>query len=472
MIEKVPQNILIFGSSKEVGLCLLPTLANRGVRGIMVYETKKAYEELATQPLRMVFVEFGENIEKALNFLSHVRANSPDMPALAIGPANSVSHAVRAMRAGASEYITHPINNEELETLLDNLLPDHEEYLAAEVNKDNQYIYRIAGQSTALMETIELSRRIACSSIPVLISGENGTGKELIAYLIHSQSRRSSGPYIRVNCAALSESLLESELFGHERGAFTGAHAQRKGRFELAHRGTLLLDEISETGPRLQAELLRVLEQQDFQRLGGTESIHVNVRVICTSNRKLEEEVQKGNFRQDLYYRIRGVQLTVPPLRSRPEDIPALIWHFVNLYAHETQRKISKLDDRMLVLFGRYEWPGNIRELRNIIRTALILGKGSTLSLDGMENIVRELSQRPNKACTVVNIPGESKLTLQDLERQAVLEALKRTNSHQAKAARLLGISDRTLRDKIRRYRQDGHLQTEGEEKWSVSRAS
>lgn len=472
MIKKVPQNILIFESTKEIGMSILPALASRGVRGIMVSNAKKASEKLATQPLRMAFVELGENVEKALNFISHAQGDSPDMPIIAIGPLDSVSHAVQAMQAGASEYLTHPINNNALEALLDNLLPVHEEYLAAEINKDDQYLYRIAGQSTALMETIDLGRRVACSSMPVLISGESGTGKELIAYLVHSQSRRSGGPYIRVNCAALSESLLESELFGHERGAFTGAHAQRKGLFELAHRGTLLLDEISETGPRLQAELLRVLEQQDFQRLGGTESIHVNVRIICTSNRKLEEEVREGKFRQDLYYRIRGVQLTVPPLRDRAEDIPALIRHFINLYAHETQRKITKLDDEMLAMFGRYEWPGNIRELRNIIRTALVLGKGSTLSLNGMGQIVRELSQRPSKACVIINTAREPELTLQNLERQAVLEALKRTNSHQAKAARLLGISDRTLREKIRRYRQDGHLQTEGEEKWSVSRAS
>ncbi len=472
MTEKNTQNVLIFEASNEVGKEILPVLTERGVHGITVSDAKQAATQLATQPLRMAFVELGENLSIALDFLSHVRCDSPDMPVIAIGPARSVSHAVRAMQAGASEYLTYPVDRSNLEKLLDNSLPNHEEHLAAEANKDNQYLYRIAGSSEALMKTIDLGKRVACSSMPVLITGESGTGKELISYLVHSQSRRASGPYIRVNCAALSESLLESELFGHERGAFTGAHSQRKGRFELAHQGTLLLDEISETGPRLQAELLRVLEQQDFQRLGGTESINVDVRIICTSNRNLEAEVRKGNFRQDLYYRIRGVQLTVPPLRDRAEDITALIWHFVNLYAHETQRKISKLDDGMLSLFAGYWWPGNIRQLRNIVRTALVLGKGSTLALDNMGHIVRELTERPSESCTVVKTTKEAALTLQDLERQAVLEALKRTNSHQVKAARLLGISDRTLREKIRRYRQDGHLQVEGEEQWSVSRAS
>ncbi len=471
MIETIPHNILIFEADNKIGRLILPVVASRGARGVMVSNAKDAIEQLATQSLHMCFVELGESTEKALNFLSHVRSDSPDMPVIAIGPENSVQHAIAAMQAGASEYLTHNIDINSLETMLDQILPDHKEHLAAATTDKQQYSYRIAGQSQALTEAIDLGRRIANSSIPVLVTGESGTGKELLSYLVHSQSRRADGPYVQVNCAALSESLLESELFGHERGAFTGAHTQRKGKFELAHRGTLLLDEISETGPRLQAELLRVLEQQDFQRLGGSESINVNVRVICTSNRNLAEEVEKGNFRRDLYYRIRGVELEVPTLRDRTEDIPDLIWHFVNLYAHETRRKVTKLDDKMLALFGGYDWPGNIRQLRNIIRAALVLGEGSTLSLDSAPHLVKELQAKPNIALAEEKIV-KSGLRLQDMERQAVMEALKRTNSHQAKAANLLGISDRTLREKIRRYRQDGHLQPAGEEKWLASQAS
>jgi len=269
-----------------------------------------------------------------------------------------------------------------------------------------------------------------------------------------------------VNCAALSESLLESELFGHERGAFTGAVARRKGKFELAHGGTLLLDEISETGPRLQAELLRVLEQQDFERVGGSESVRVDVRVISTTNRDLAAEVRRGNFRGDLYYRINGVELRMPPLRERLEDIPILVWHFVNLYAREVRRRITKLDPQMLERFRRWSWPGNVRQLRNVVRAALILGDGPTLSLpEGLE---------AEQTLPLPDAPRSSTLSLRELERQAIFEALRRTESHHAKAARLLGITDRTLREKLRRYRREGHLPQPlevGESRWAVDTA-
>jgi DNA-binding NtrC family response regulator len=251
---------------------------------------------------------------------------------------------------------------------------------------------------------------------------------------------------------------LESELFGHERGAFTGAVQQRKGRFERAHGGTLLLDEISETSPRLQAELLRVLEQQDFERVGGSELVRVNVRVVCTSNRDLAAEVQRGCFRRDLYYRISGIHLTVPALRQRKADLPVLVWHFVNLYAREVRRRVDRLDPAMLEAFERHTWPGNVRELRNVVRTALILGEGPTLTLAKGQDLARGTLTGGATAGT--------SLSLQELERQAIFEALRRTKSHQAKAAMLLGITDRTLREKLRRYRQDGQSQPVGEASW------
>ena len=472
MIETRSYDILIAGQANEIGRSILPALASRGVRGIIASDAREARQRLATQRFHMAFVQVDVADDRAWGLISHLCSERPDMPLVALGPAGDVPCAVASTRAGASEYLTRPVESARLGELLDQLLPGGEAAIA-QANEDTcQSPHRIAGQSQALMETIDLARRVAQTSMPILISGPSGTGKELISHLVHRSSRRANGPYVSVNCAALSESLLESELFGHERGAFTGAHAQRKGRFELAHRGTLLLDEISETGPRLQAELLRVLEQQDFQRLGGSESVNVDVRIICTSNRDLASEVSKGNFRQDLYYRIRGVQLSVPSLRDRTEDIPELIWHFVNLYAHETRRSVSRLDDAMLAMFGQYDWPGNVRQLRNIIRTALVLGSGPVLSLSDAPHLVGELREQETQGELVAETAAESVLTLQDLERQAVLQALKRTNSHQVKAAKLLGISDRTLRDKIRRYRQDGHFQLEGESTWSVSRAS
>ena len=253
---------------------------------------------------------------------------------------------------------------------------------------------------------------------------------------------------------SLNDSLLESELFGHEKGAFTGAYAQRKGRFEQADGGTLLLDEITETGPRFQAQLLRVLEQQDFERVGGNESIRVNVRIISTTNRNLLDEVCHGRFRTDLYYRLSGVRLIVPPLRERIDDLPALIWHFINQYAHETRRRITGLDPAMLDLFAKYHWPGNIRQLRNVIRTSLILGSGSILSVADVSWLIDELQPLCQAHISDENSSEDSVQTLEEIERRAILQTLRHTDGNQTRAAKVLGISDRTLREKIRRYRQ------------------
>jgi transcriptional regulator with PAS, ATPase and Fis domain len=291
--------------------------------------------------------------------------------------------------------------------------------------------------------------------MPVLVSGESGTGKELISSLIHYNSQRAHGPYLQVNCAALNDSLLESELFGHEKGAFTGAHTQRKGRFEMAHGGTLLLDEITETPLKFQATLLRVLEQQDFERVGGNESVRVDVRIISTSNKDLLEEVAQGRFREDLYYRLCGIRLFVPPLRERIEDLPELVWHFVNLYSRQIPRHITELSAEMMHIFETYHWPGNIRQLRNVVRTSLALGKGSTLSLADTSWLFSELQPRLQKE-SILSEENSSLIgmPLAEVERQVILDTLDHTSGNQTKAAKMLGISDRTLRGKIRQYRQ------------------
>lgn len=471
MTQNAAQNALLVTADREVSHPVISLLARTGLRAVLVKDVSSARQKLDLCPWRLVVVDAQEDAS-TMGLLTDLRTGDPELPVFALCPNGDLRQAVRAMQAGATDVLERPLDAEALEKALGPWLPSREVDLAAAEEEDQRCMYRIAGSSDALRRTLELGRKVAASTAPVLITGESGTGKELLAYLVHRASARQKNPYVRVNCAALSESLMESELFGHERGAFTGAHEQRKGRFELAHRGTLLLDEISETSDRLQAELLRVLEQQDFERVGGSESVNVNVRVVCTSNRPLGEEVRRGKFRADLYYRIHGVHLHMPALRERIEDIPELVWHFVNLYAGETGRQITNLDGEMLRLMESCPWPGNVRQLRNVVRAALILGTGSTLNLDGMDELQRELRQGAGPAATACRT-----LSLQDLERQAILEALKRTNSHQAKAARMLGISDRTLRDKLRRYREDGQLETDddkttGEDSWLAHRAS
>jgi transcriptional regulator with PAS, ATPase and Fis domain len=344
-------------------------------------------------------------------------------------------------------------------------------------------VYKIVGKSPCLIQTVELAKKVSPTSIPILISGESGTGKELISYVVHYNSKRALGPFIKINCAALSETLLESELFGHEKGAFTGAYTQRKGRFEAAHGGTLLLDEISETPLRFQAKLLRVLEQQDFQRVGSNDNIRVDVRIISTTNKDLTQEITEGRFRQDLYYRLCGVRLVVAPIRQRKEDLADLCWHFVNLYAGQVQRRITRFDPAMMELFSKYHWPGNVRQLRNVILTSLVLGTGETLSLadaswlfnelqplpevggqrtEDRRQITEDRGQKEGNPSSVIRPPSSAELAgmpLAQLERRAILETLKQTNGNQARAAKALGISDRTLRDKIKRYRQDKSLQ-------------
>jgi DNA-binding NtrC family response regulator len=398
--------------------------------------------------------------------------------------------AVQAVRQGCYDFLTKPLRQEEIEALLEILLPNHSVSIGASAQENTWCLYQIVGKSAKLVRTVNLAERIAPTSAPALVIGESGTGKELFSYLIHHKSRRAQGPYVKVNCAALSDSLLESELFGHEKGAFTGAYTRRRGRFETAHGGTLLLDEITETAPRFQAKLLRVLEQQDFERVGGSENIRVDVRIISTTNKNIVREVQKGRFRQDLYYRLGGIRLVIAPLRERGEDLPDLVWHFVNLYAREARRRITKLDPVMMDIFAQYHWPGNVRQLRNVVRTALILGAGETLSLadaswllDGAlsgDNSARGESNelQPATQVTGVNCPerirkeepadelncsnehsGLGGVPLELIERRAILDTLRQTAGNQTKAAKALGISDRTLRDKIRRYREQGCLQ-------------
>ena len=466
MSEHIAQNVLIVAGDARTNRQLLEVLAGRGIRGCLARSLRQAQERLPAEEWRLVVAELDLDDQKHLAFLRSLRDTAPDLPVVLVSEDASVPTVVAAMREGCRDFLTKPLDRAALEALLEALLPNHDVPLAAADRADARCLYRIAGRSRCLAETVRLARRVAPTTVPVLIGGESGTGKELLSYLVHRQSNRARGPYIRVNCAALSESLLESELFGHERGAFTGAVARRKGKFELAHGGTLLLDEISETGPRLQAELLRVLEQQDFERVGGSESVRVDVRVISTTNRDLAAEVRRGNFRGDLYYRIKGVELKMPPLRERPEDIPVLVWHFVNLYAREVRRRITRLDPDMLERFRRWSWPGNVRQLRNVVRAALILGDGETLSLpEGFEAEQAPPLPETSRGCT---------LSLRELERQAIFEALRRTESHHAKAARLLGITDRTLREKLRRYRREGHLPQTlevGESRWAAETA-
>ncbi len=489
-------NVLIADNDPELAQFMLEILARKGIRGTIANDKKAALDFLEKGDYDLVFTSDklnpGPNLSTqpsgGFELLRKIRANSPEMPVIMIAKVQNQRQtiqmdtedsllrlgtqiAVKAVRAGCCDFLIKPLDHQKIEHLLDTFLPNHSLATQAIAEQDTRTLYRIVGRSAKLFQIINLAERIAPTSAPVLISGESGTGKELISYLIHHKSRRAQGPYIKVNCAALSDSLLESELFGHEKGAFTGAYTQRKGRFEMAHGGTLLLDEITETPPKFQAKLLRTLEHQDFERVGGNENVRVNVRIISTTNKNLLQEVSENRFRQDLYYRLSGIRLVISPLRQRTEDLPDLVWHFVNLYVRETQRHITKLDPVMMDIFAKYHWPGNVRQLRNVVLTSLILGASQTLSLADVSWLFDELQPLPqektgdftnetqNSRTNSPSLGALAGMPLEQVEQRAILDTLRQTAGNQTKAAKLLRISDRTLRDKIRRYRQKGCLQ-------------
>ena len=467
-------NVLVIDNDKESTRFILEILARKGIRGTVAGNKKTVVDFLDRNNYDLVFnVNQINQSEDDFKLVRELKVYSPEMPVIMIYDAEKQQYqnqqqlldiAVKAINAGYSDFLVKPLDCKKIENLLDSLLPNHRISTAGFDHNDIQSLFIIVGKSVKLTQTISLAKKIAPTSAPVLIGGESGTGKELISYLVHRYSKRAQGPYVRVNCAALTDSLLESELFGHEKGAFTGAYAQRKGRFEMAHGGTLLLDEITETPIKFQAKLLRVLEQQDFERVGGNESIRVNVRIISTTNKDLLPEVAEGRFRQDLYYRLCGVRLIIPPLRQRCEDLPDLVWHFVNLYTRQAQRHITELDPMMMNIFAKYHWPGNIRQLRNVVLTSLILGTGSKLSLADVSWLFDELQPLSQEETLSISngqtpVSEMAGLPLDQIERQAILDTLGNTGGNQTKAAKILGISDRTLRSKIRRYHQQSELQ-------------
>jgi DNA-binding NtrC family response regulator len=451
-------HVLILEPDSRQAAALLESLAQRGIRGTVAVHAGQADPLLNRFGWKVIFVseDFLEASGRSANLmLSRLRLDMPEIPLVLIGDEDSSSKALQSVRDGFAEYIARPLDRSKAAATLDRFVPNHPTSILEKVCLPGGVNSWIAGSSDVLRHVLALAKKAAPTSAAVLIEGESGTGKELLAQLLHENSRRSGGPFVKVNCAALNESLLESELFGHEKGAFTGALSSRKGRFEQAHGGTLLLDEITETPPAFQAKLLRAIEQMSFERVGGNDLVRSNVRIVSTTNRSIGEWIGRGQFRADLYYRLSAIRLRIPPLRERKEDIRQLIWLFVNEFAGETARQITAVDRRTLELWERYDWPGNIRQLRNMVRSAMILGSGPALSVEQIPWLVEELHEglavREGMDAGAGRMAGAS---LEELERKAILATLQRENGNQAQAARILGISDRTLREKMKRYRQ------------------
>ncbi len=384
--------------------------------------------------------------------LKKVTVSYPNIPVIILTGHGTVDNAVQAMRDGAYDFITKPVNLERLGLLIKRALSRRElalkhRELQAEVSRleRRRQGREMLGKSSAMVQIFQLINQVAPTKAGVLISGESGTGKELVANAIHAQSPRNNAPFIKVHCAALTESLLESELFGHEKGAFTGAAGQRKGRFELADKGTIFLDEIGEINQSVQIKILRVLQEKSFERVGGEETVTVDVRIIAATNRDLKTEVAMGRFRKDLYYRLNVVNINMPPLRERAEDIPLLATQYLKSSAVEHAKKIEGWKPKAIAMLRSYSWPGNVRELRNVIESAVILCKGEYIDV---EDLPPQLSDGRN----VDNIVIPLGISMAEVEKIVIRANLNSLGGNKSRTSEILGIGRKTLHRKIHDY--------------------
>ncbi len=388
--------------------------------------------------------------------LRHVRAERPHLPFLLVTAFADVEEAVAAMQDGADDYLTKPVKMQELRQRVQ--LHLDRRVLSAENQRLKQRLERsfgfegIVGHSQAMEQLIGKLRVVAPTKSTVLVVGESGTGKELVANALHHNSPRCDGPFVAVNCGAIPGEILESELFGHEKGAFTGAHQRRIGLIESASGGTLFLDEISELSPDLQVKLLRVLEERRVTRVGGTQQIPVDFRLVAATNRALEAWVSQGRFRQDLYYRLKVVTLEIPSLRERADDIPLFVQHFLNVFNAELGREVQRVHPAVLAALKRHAWPGNVRELRNLIESLVLFAEGDEITLEDLTPEYRLSSAAPEVASSA---PWQPR-AMADIEKETILRTLAFTGGHRARAAHLLDIGLRTLQRKLKEYGEIG----------------
>jgi len=385
-----------------------------------------------------------------LQLLQNIKQLDPRIFVVLITAYASVETAIAAMKQGAYDYVTKPIDLREMDALLQRTVEAQELLLVHEqlqMRLDEKYGFdNIIGRSPAMMKVFERVRQVAGTDSTVLIHGESGTGKELIANAVHHNSRRREGPFVKVHCAALSQSLLESELFGHERGAFTGAVSQRKGRFELAHAGTLFLDEVSEIPLSTQVKLLRVLQEYEFERVGGSETIGVDVRLVVATNANLWERVTEERFREDLFYRLNVVPINVPALRERKEDIPLLVASFMKFFAEKSDKHLTGITPRALAALMARDWPGNVRELENCIESMVVTSQGDKLDIDSIPVVHRPVIAAGKETGFALGH------TMREIEERAIRETLNSVNGNRKLAAEILGIGLRTLHRKIDDY--------------------
>jgi two-component system response regulator FlrC len=444
--------ILIVEDEPELGRVLLESLSQNGYSPRLAESAQKALNLIGQTAFDLIVSDIRLPDMNGLQLLDYIKGQSNPMPVILMTGFGSVQNAVEAMKKGAFDYLLKPFSLEALEQDIENAL--RQSPLGQPGEAESPILASrlpIITQDQKMKEVLALCAKIAPSKATALIQGESGTGKELLARYIHEQSQRSQGPFVAVNCASLPETLLESELFGHEKGAFTGAMARKIGKFELSHRGTILLDEISEMNTFLQAKILRVLQENEVDRIGGSRPIPIDLRVIATTNRDLEAWVKKGTFREDLYYRLKVIDVFLPPLRERPGDVELLTHHFLRKFADEYARPVHSVSHAALSWLKEQEWRGNVRELKNVIERAVLISSRNNLEVQdfwedgggGMEKDRQAEGAEPASFC------------LRHMEQRMISRALEKTQGNRTHAAKMLGISIRTLRNKLNEYKKE-----------------
>ena len=424
---------------------------------------RSALERLRESTFHLVITDLRMPDMSGYDLLSSLRSERIPVGVIVLTAYGDTEDALRTMKAGADDYLTKPYDPDHLRFLVKRTLErrrliDDLEGLRAQLREDYSF-HTMVSKSARMRKVFDLIEQVGPLGSTVVIVGETGTGKELVAQALHAASTRRDGPFVALNCAVLNEALLESELFGHERGAFTGAERRKIGRFEQAHEGTLFLDEVGDVPPAMQAKLLRVLQSGVFERVGGTESIKVDVRIVAATHRKLEEEVQRGRFRKDLFYRLNVVRIELPPLRERPEDIPLLATHFLERYRSTRATPVTEIDTEAMQALLQHDWPGNVRELENAIKSAIAFADGAVIRRANLPESLSPKLARRNQGCALIDIDRRLPALTEDLigqvEREYFLRLLAEYHGNVARCARHSGLSRRSVTQKLQKYGLD-----------------
>ncbi len=450
-MAKTPHTVLVVDDDPGHRGMLEALLGRWGLAVSTAADGKEAVDRVCERPFDVVLMDIRMPDMDGITALKAIRLYNPAVPVVLMTAYSAVESAVEAMKSGAVDYLIKPLDFDLLKATLFKMLERGAEQSGT---GEGVSVDGIVGSSPAIRRMLEMIHTVAPSEATVLITGKSGTGKELVAHAIHNQSRRKEGPWVAVNCAALTESLLESELFGHEKGAFTGADKRRDGRFLQADGGTLFLDEIGEISLLMQVKLLRAIQQREIQRVGSDATLKVDVRIVAATNRNLQEEVAAGRFREDLYYRLNVVSLPVPSLQERSEDIPLLAEHFLKIFGERNRKEVKGFTPVAMDMLVKYAWPGNVRELENAVERAVVLLFGNYVSERELPAaVVQAYEERAEEAVSAAAVSDGA--TLEAVEREAILRMLDSVGDNKSEAAKRLGISRKTLHTKLKRYGQE-----------------